>query len=202
MGSDRRWLQDSYGTADQQYLNGSLDDMRIYNRALSPTEVASLAGVTTLALATPVPVAVTDITTGATPMTVTKLSGSVKFSANGRDTVAVAGSIPDVFKFSGVTVAFDISGAQATFVLDSKGRGKSSIGTLSMQSSGGATSFKLALKNGSFAELWSSIGIDPKATVNQQPLTFSVTLDCNGTSYATSVTATYSSKAGVGGKFK
>src|SRR5262249_37753419 len=43
MGCDRRWVQDSYGTPEQQYLNGSLDDMRIYNRVLSAAEVNGLA---------------------------------------------------------------------------------------------------------------------------------------------------------------
>ena len=42
IGSEGRWVQDSYGTADQRFLAGSADDVRIYNRALSPEEVQTL----------------------------------------------------------------------------------------------------------------------------------------------------------------
>lgn len=42
VGSERRWVQDGYGTTDQDYLNGSVDDLRVYGRALSAAEIAAL----------------------------------------------------------------------------------------------------------------------------------------------------------------
>jgi len=35
IGSEREWVRTGYGTADQQYFNGLIDGVRIYNRALS-----------------------------------------------------------------------------------------------------------------------------------------------------------------------
>jgi hypothetical protein len=43
LGCERRWVQDAFGTADQRYLNGSLDDVRIYSRALSAAEIVNLS---------------------------------------------------------------------------------------------------------------------------------------------------------------
>ncbi|MGA1979396.1 MAG: LamG domain-containing protein [Sedimentisphaerales bacterium] len=47
IGSERRWVSDSYGTADQRYLAGTIDDVRLYNRALTATEIAQLANIPT-----------------------------------------------------------------------------------------------------------------------------------------------------------
>ncbi|MCX5633120.1 MAG: LamG domain-containing protein [Phycisphaerae bacterium] len=43
IGSERRWVSDGYGTADQRYLAGTIDDVRIYNRVLTAAEIAQLA---------------------------------------------------------------------------------------------------------------------------------------------------------------
>ena len=43
IGSERRWVSDVFGTADQRYLAGTIDDVRIYSRALSADEIAQLA---------------------------------------------------------------------------------------------------------------------------------------------------------------
>jgi len=43
IGSERRWVSTSYGTSDQRYLVGTIDDVRIYDRALTATEIAQLA---------------------------------------------------------------------------------------------------------------------------------------------------------------
>jgi len=45
IGSERRWVSDGYGTSDQRYLVGTIDDVRIYNRALSAWEIAELADI-------------------------------------------------------------------------------------------------------------------------------------------------------------
>jgi hypothetical protein len=42
IGSERRWVNDGYGTSDQRYLAGTIDDVRIYGRALSAGEIAAL----------------------------------------------------------------------------------------------------------------------------------------------------------------
>ncbi|MFA5239398.1 MAG: LamG-like jellyroll fold domain-containing protein [Phycisphaerae bacterium] len=45
IGSERRWVLVGYGTADQRYLAGTVDDVRIYSRALDADEIAELANV-------------------------------------------------------------------------------------------------------------------------------------------------------------
>ena len=45
IGSERRWVSDGYGSTDQRYLVGTIDDVRIYNRAFTPAEIAELANV-------------------------------------------------------------------------------------------------------------------------------------------------------------
>ena len=42
IGSERRWVSDSYGSLDQRYLAGTIDYVRIYGRALSATEIMAL----------------------------------------------------------------------------------------------------------------------------------------------------------------
>ena len=42
IGSERRWVSDGFGTSDQRYLAGTIDDVHIYNRALSTAEIAAL----------------------------------------------------------------------------------------------------------------------------------------------------------------
>jgi type II secretory pathway pseudopilin PulG len=45
IGSERRWVNDSFGTADQRYLAGTIDDVRVYDRALGTAEIATLANI-------------------------------------------------------------------------------------------------------------------------------------------------------------
>jgi hypothetical protein len=45
IGSERRWVSDGYGTSDQRYLAGTIDDVHIYNRALNAGEIAELANI-------------------------------------------------------------------------------------------------------------------------------------------------------------
>jgi len=42
IGAEKRWIDDSAGSADQRYFDGQIDDVRIYNRALSATEIQAL----------------------------------------------------------------------------------------------------------------------------------------------------------------
>jgi Concanavalin A-like lectin/glucanases superfamily len=42
-GTDRVWVRENFGQPQQRFLQGSLDDVRIYLRALSAAEIAALA---------------------------------------------------------------------------------------------------------------------------------------------------------------
>jgi len=42
IGAERYWVRAGYLSVDHRYLNGLIDEVRIYNRALSATEVANL----------------------------------------------------------------------------------------------------------------------------------------------------------------
>ena len=39
IGNERRWVQDSTATADKRWFNGIIDEVRIYNRALTADEI-------------------------------------------------------------------------------------------------------------------------------------------------------------------
>ncbi|HXK40184.1 MAG TPA: LamG domain-containing protein [Candidatus Paceibacterota bacterium] len=43
IGSEQRWVQDNYDTPDARYFAGVVDDVRVYNRALSATEIQRLS---------------------------------------------------------------------------------------------------------------------------------------------------------------
>jgi len=55
------------------------------------------------------------------------------------------------------------------------------------------------IQNGTWA---ATCGLDPKANASNKPLSLPATIDLGGNTYAATVTAMYSSKAGSGGKFK
>jgi len=41
-GAEKYWIETGFATSDQRYLNGAVDDVRFYNRALSQSEVNQL----------------------------------------------------------------------------------------------------------------------------------------------------------------
>jgi hypothetical protein len=43
LGTDRVWVKENFGQPQQRFLQGSLEDVRIYNRALSAPEIGALA---------------------------------------------------------------------------------------------------------------------------------------------------------------
>jgi hypothetical protein len=43
VGSERRWVQTNFGPPDPRFFAGNVDDIRIYNRALSQAEITKLA---------------------------------------------------------------------------------------------------------------------------------------------------------------
>jgi hypothetical protein len=42
MGSERRWVQENYGTLDQRFFNGNIDEFEIFNRVLTDQEIQSI----------------------------------------------------------------------------------------------------------------------------------------------------------------
>ena len=85
---------------DTEVANGTVDDVRIYNRPLSITEIQSNMG-TALGGGSPPPDSTAPTVTMTSPASGATVSGSVTLSANASDNVAVAGV---QFKVNGVNV--------------------------------------------------------------------------------------------------
>jgi hypothetical protein len=156
------------------------------------------------------------VVAGSIQMTVSKLQGTVKFSASGHDGVSATGIIPKLpklFDTTGQTLSVDLSGATATFKLDGKGRGKSAQGTIALklkpsirnkttkklEFQGGDVQFALKLHNGSWAAGW---GMSSTVSAANAPMTLNATIQLGGNTYVAPVSVQYSAKANVGGKFK
>jgi glucose/arabinose dehydrogenase len=153
---------------------------------------------------------------GANPitMTVSKLSAKMKFSSGGHDSASIAGIIPNPgagFDPTGQVLTLDIGGAVVNFTLDAKGHGKSGNGTFALTLKGktkktafpgGNVPFKANLKNGDWANLWSTAGFDPSASVTNQPITMVVNIHLLGQLYTATVSAKYSGTSGKTGGFK
>jgi PKD repeat protein len=154
-----------------------------------------------------------------TPMSVTKLVGKVSFANPGRDSCSLAGTIPDLpakFDPAGAVVSVNVGGAVASFTLNTKGKGISEEGSISLilkpsarnketgkvEFLGGPVNFKLQLKNGAWADDWADEGIDPTADAAGKSLSMTADITLNGKIYTSTLSATYSGKAGKGGTFK
>ena len=153
-----------------------------------------------------------------TPFTLLKLGGSVKFNASGKDSCSVSGTfdaMPAGFSPLGKKVIVDIGGATRMFTLDAKGRAKTIDGAFGLKLKlvtnkttkvksfpGGAVPFKVKLSKGSWMDEWSDEGIDPAASASKTPMPMTVDITFGGRVYTSTANAVYSSKAGVGGKFK
>jgi hypothetical protein len=150
------------------------------------------------------------------PMPVSKMAGKVKFSGGGTDACAIAGVIPKLpklFDTTGINFVLNIGGAKSSFTLDSKGRGKTATGSIALklkpstrnpttkkvEFQGGDVAFAAKLSGGTWMSVWN---LDPKANSANVPMPMAVTVQLDGHVYGATVTVTYSSKAGVGGKFK
>jgi len=152
------------------------------------------------------------------PMTITKLSGIVKFNVDGKDSRKVSGVIPNLpalFSPAGKTATLIVGGADVSFNLDGKGRAKSVKGTFALklkgkrnkttkqfEFAGGDAPFKAALRQGSWGTAWSALGFDSELTVVKAALTLVVDLKFNDAIYSADVQALYSAKAKKGGTFK
>ncbi|HYF48704.1 MAG TPA: PKD domain-containing protein, partial [Planctomycetota bacterium] len=112
----------------------------------------------------------------AQPLTVTKVSGSVKVTP-GADSASVSGTIlnlPKGYKTQGVVLELNVGGAVETFKLDSRGRGKSAQGSISLSLKpslrdkltkqlvfqGGNVAFKAKIAKGTWSDDWSDEGIN------------------------------------------
>jgi len=148
------------------------------------------------------------------PLTVTALSGSFRFGGS-RDGCSVSGVIPGMpagFNPAG-SASVHVGAASVSFTLDAKGKGKSAQGMLQLSLkpstkdpvtrkpvfAGGDLAFKIKLAKGAWASAWQ---IDPAATIVNGTLPLDVGIKLGSTSYGSAATATYSSTAGKGGKFK
>jgi hypothetical protein len=127
-------------------------------------------------------------------MTVSRLSSTVSFAANGRDSVSIQGMIPSTSP-AGQTVMLSIDGARASFKLDTQGRGKSAQGSFACKSG----RFTAKIQNGAWSGTW---GLNPKASAAKAKLPISATLWIGGDVYAASITASCTAKANVGAKIK
>jgi hypothetical protein len=153
------------------------------------------------------------------PMTVSKISGSMKYNVAGGDSVSIQGVVTNLtspFDPTGKVVVLDISGADATFTLDSKGKAKNASGSfqfvLKMQKgtgkgskptfSGGNVTFKAKLSKGTWADLWAAAGVDKNSSQKNAALNLVVNLTIDGVAYSGPAHAVINSKANTGGRFK
>jgi hypothetical protein len=135
---------------------------------------------------------------------VSSMQGSVKFSVAGKDKVSLKGTLPDFplpFNAAGQSVSIDVGGVLVTFLLGSNGKARSNGSSFTFvlkqkKLKGGkappGVAFSAMLKNGTWATVWK---FDPALSSDKKPMTMLVTIEVAGTSYATEVNATYSSKA-------
>jgi hypothetical protein len=194
----------SLNTAQTGYVgffNGSLDDVRVYNRVLSTTEIDALASMNStspLALAAAQPanalLAAALTTPDATPLTITRMQASVKFNASHHDSCSVTGTIPDLpaaFNPAGQTLTLNIGGVASSFTLDAKGHGKSSQGSVSLKLKPGASTatFSVKLTRADCAGAWS---LSPASDKAGWQMDLWASIDLAGNEYSTPISVKYS----------
>jgi hypothetical protein len=148
--------------------------------------------------------------------TVARMSGGAKFKSGGHDFCSLSGILPQVpagFNPNQQTLVLNIKGATVTFLLNAKGQGKAANGAIQLKLKrakpakgtkvgvfpGGDVAFVAKIQKGTWAAIWE---MDPAVTVATPLYDIPVTIQFAGTVYATTVQAAYSSKAGIGAKFK
>jgi PKD repeat protein len=142
--------RNSANTAFGRFFNGTLDEVQVYGAALSPDQIAVLAGVSA-------PTTALAYSTAALPMTVTHVKASVSLKSPDKDQCTISGTIsglPAGLALNGQNAALNIGSAEASFTLDSKGKAHSANASLSMKLTKGKLSFSGKLKGG-LAEAWS-----------------------------------------------
>jgi hypothetical protein len=183
------------------FFNGTLDDVRVYNRALSASEAATLAGMSTAAPALALDVAAAPVADSAAltaadagTLSVTKMSASVAFGTS-HSACSISGTISGLSGFSpaGQTFTINVMGASGSFTLNAKGQGKSSQGSVALK--GGKFQAKLT---GGLAAAWSLV---PSSTKTSWQMDMWVSVDLAGTEYSAPFSVTCSSSA-KGAKLK
>ena len=143
------------------------------------------------------------------PLTITKLVCSLRFDKPGRDRCTVRGTlgnVPNGFATGGQPITIDIGGARVAFTLDNRGRAVTGNGAVAVIVPGGFTGgpvkLRVRLLNGTFASALSDEGVNPNASVRNQPLSLVIAVPLAGTEvHTTRLTATYRSTAGKRGRF-
>jgi hypothetical protein len=174
------------------FFNGTLDDVRVYNRALSASDAAALAGTSGAApAAVAASVAVSPAEDSGT-LSVTKMQAGVTFGASNHDSCTISGTIsglPAGFSPAGQTFVVNVMGAAGSFTLDAKGRGKSSQGSVALKAGkSGALSFQAKLI-GDCAAAWS---LTPPSTKASWKMDMWVSVDLAGNEYSGPLSVTYS----------
>jgi len=153
------------------------------------------------------------------PMTLTKLSGTVRFFVPGFDSFSVSGVLPNLpalFNPGGLALVLNSGGAIRAITLTEKGKGKLFNGNASLtlkpsvrnkttknsEFLGGNVIFKATLKNGDWKSVWTDDGINPDTTVKNASLPMTVDVTLNGIVYTETVTTLYNGAAQKSGRFK
>jgi len=128
------------------FFNGLIEDVRAYNRTLTPAEVQALYQSVT------------------SQFSISKLKATSRFNQTSADSCSVTGSLglPSNYNFAGQQVTANVGGAQVSFVLDSKGRGRTGANTFSeprYNKKNGQWTVTFTLKDGSWQDLWTSYGM-------------------------------------------
>jgi hypothetical protein len=195
----------SLNTAQTRYVgffNGTLDDVRVYNRVLSATEIAALASMNSnspLALAAAQPadamLAAALPTPDAIALTITRMQASVKFNASHHDSCSVTGTIPDLpaaFNPVGQTLTLNIGGLANSFTLDAKDHAKSSQGSMALKLNPGAATapFSVKLTHADCVGAWS---LSPAFSKPSWQMDLWASIDLAGNEYSTPISVKYSS---------
>lgn len=144
------------------------------------------------------------------PLTIGKLSCTFRFDKTGRDKCNLKGvlrAVPGGFVAAGRTVTVDIGGARVGFTLDSRGHARVINGTLAIPVpagfSGGDLKLRARLRAGTWASALDDEGVNPAATVKNQPLTVVVSVPiAGGAVHTATATVAYKGVAGKRGRFQ
>jgi hypothetical protein len=160
-------------------FNGLIDDARIYNRALSLTELQGLPSLASAATQLPPSAA------GVLPIGNVKLQAHADFKHSNKDVAILSAEIstPTQLALSGQKLAVSIGGATAEFDLDDKGRAKSAVGSVALSQikktrgkSAGNIALKVKLTGGSWGtDAW-GLNTDSNHGIERIPITISVQL--------------------------
>jgi autotransporter-associated beta strand protein len=158
---------------------------------------------------------------GATPgtnaLTLDSVSGFARFDANQKDALQIKGvfpTLPEGTDFSGMQGVIDLGGAVVSLPLSDKGKGKSSVGSLSLKLkferdqatklkrfAGGIIPFSFKAK-GDFKNNWGDEGLTTESDGRNLSATFALSISLGTSSASASVATTVAAKAGKSAKFK